>query len=1139
MGKRWMFIMVVIVLLATLNPQPIYLAQGAAESAAPASAGHADTPPGATSARTNGGSVYLPLIFRNYVREFRDGFAPRGGVCPAGYHLVHASGRLGITAPDTEEYRDGDYRCLPNMSLEDVSCSAFGEAVIIDGVATCACAEGYAGESCTLCAPGYGYQAALGQCVQRAPVVEVAISGGDASIEHGQVVTLTASADGVARFSWSIREGDAGCFEDAAGGCQQTLEGLATVAFRAPASGEPLGITQIAAAPVGGGAVFPGVKNIVYTAPGAIPVTGQGHANLQPILRSLSDFMDYRCIGGGVIGVSYYGKPVGIWGLGRMDGRASLNSRPECGNATQNPFYPNAPLVQPTTPFRLGSISKSVTAAIGRRAVKQTWTANNFGFTPFDATIEALPLVNTAGTSLGVNMLPSTLNAVYSRQLTVPYVYTATFGNFADPRWISVTLGHLLAHRSGMQRDGDNDYLRHSVNSIPTLRNLLTNQGNIDTTKLAEQEALLTAIYGAAAVNNARTAMAAAAGVPASRVYFVPQPTLREFLHVVAARPLLHNPDDYIHQYSNDGPGYIIIIAENLKNKRFAADNGNPASHTGSLLHEFFLEELGVPTTGQSGIFRAHLTTPFPPGDPEPKKRIWNGEQNTYYPVSWDTKRPHCIVNNTGTSCNFNSWRLATHGRISWSWQRAEVPLVAEWIGVNAGSGELVTDPGTFLKFLNKYWVGGYDENPRIGERRLSAGSPVWNLYTTHNGALFGAMSWAMQLGKQGEPLTYRMPPRTPNGRSIASDQTLRTPNFLLAPNINGQVVSYDADGYPINAFFHEVGGFAVGRPDVTGKHKLYIATSAWGRLTLYEPSGAQIAQYDIGFADGDRLLVGDIDNDIFDEILLIKASGQIRIHDHNGVFLRSVALNIGANDQVALGRLRDQQPNRIFIARAAQNRVVSINLDNLADVLIFNVPFKAGDGFAVGNVIGTYKDEIVVGDHVSGKVTVYNYDLDSKDYGPAAEFQGFFENGSRLAINTMPDTGFFRNEIIIGQPSTGKIRIFRATAEDNTVFNHIQTLKTVGDNENLYTAGAFLAAGSLYDGPNLYVCSTANGAKRSLPVGVDIIVSINQWNVDRACATDPTVNCGAAYGMLHDFIIQGVCQVNWLTVLPLDEIAP
>ncbi len=1140
MRRRSMFVVVLIMLLTTLNPQPTHVAQGAAGIAmlSPANA-NADATSDAAVTVINGRQVYLPAIFRNYIEQFLDGETPRGGVCPTGYHLVHASGGLGITAPDTEEYSDRDYRCYPDVPPEQVSCGAFGEAVVIDGVATCACAGGYAGESCELCAPGYAYSATAGQCLERAPTAEVAITGGDTSIEHGQVVTLTATADGVARFTWTIREGDAGCFEDATGGCQTEIEGVDTVTFRAPASGEALGITQVTAAPAGGGSTFPGVKNIVYTAAGAIPITGQGHANLQPILRSLSSFMDYRCIGGGTIGISYYGKPVGIWGLGRMDGRASLNARPECGNATQNPFYASAPLVQPTTPFRLGSISKSVTAAIGRRVVKEAWALANWGAVPADGSIESLPLVNTSKTSLGINMLPQQLNTVYDRLDIVPHVYTATFGNLADPRWVSVTFGNLLAHRSGMQRDGGNDYLQHTVNSIPQLRYLLTDEGDLDLDKLAAQEAQLAVIYGQAAVDAARSAMAAAAGVPPSSVYFVPQPTLQEFVHVLAARPLLHDPDDEVFQYSNDGPGYIIVVAERLRNRPFAASNGDPASHNGSLLHEFFLEELGITTTGQSGIFRAQLTTPFLPGDPEPKKRIWNGGQNTYYPVSWDTKRPHCIVNVTGTSCTFNPWRDATNGRISWNWQRAQVPIVADWIGINAGSGELVADPATMLKFLNKYWVSGYDVNPRIGEKRSTAGNQSWNVYTTHNGAWAGAMSWAMQLGKIGAPFTYNLPPRSLNGRSITSDQTVRQPNFLLAPSENGQVISYDADGYPVNAFFHEVEGFALGQFDMSGKDKIYIATSAWGRLTIYEPGGAQIAQYDIGFAEGDRLLVDDVDDDVFDEILVVKAStGQVRIHDHNGVYLKSLALNINADHEVAVGRLQDGSPNRIFIARTA-GYVVSYDPNNVSDFIIHDVPFKAGNGFAVGNVIGAYKDEVIIADHVSGKVSVYNYDLSKSTYGLFSTFEGSFESGSRMAVNSMADTGFHRNELLIGQPSTGKIRVFRANADDDTLFSHIQTLKTVGDNENLYTAGASLAAGSVYDGPNIYECSTADGIKRSLPTGVDVIVSINQWNVDRACANDPNVDCGDAYGMLHDFVIHGICQVNWATVLPFDVVAP
>jgi hypothetical protein len=49
-----------------------------------------------------------------------------------------------------------------------------------------------------------------------------------------------------------------------------------------------------------------------------IPVTGSGDAQLQPILQSLTEFMRHRCVGAAVLGVSVKGKPVGVWGLGRM-----------------------------------------------------------------------------------------------------------------------------------------------------------------------------------------------------------------------------------------------------------------------------------------------------------------------------------------------------------------------------------------------------------------------------------------------------------------------------------------------------------------------------------------------------------------------------------------------------------------------------------------------------------------------------------------------------------------------------------------------------------------------------------------------------------------------------------------------------
>ena len=92
-----------------------------------------------------------------------------------------------------------------------------------------------------------------------------------------------------------------------------------------------------------------------------IPISGSGDAQLQPILQSLTEFMQHRCVGAAVLGVSVKGKPVGVWGLGRMKGRPTNNWNPACGDHMQAPL---APPVAADTPMRMGSISKPVTLAL-------------------------------------------------------------------------------------------------------------------------------------------------------------------------------------------------------------------------------------------------------------------------------------------------------------------------------------------------------------------------------------------------------------------------------------------------------------------------------------------------------------------------------------------------------------------------------------------------------------------------------------------------------------------------------------------------------------------------------------------------------------------------------------------------------
>jgi hypothetical protein len=202
-------------------------------------------------------------------------------------------------------------------------------------------------------------------------------------VDAGSVVELHAvpspregaSAAGMtAGGQWQLRRGD-GCLlsSPASESCVDSVEG-ATAFFKAPTEGElnMAGIQFVPAdspnAPVFG--------TVISQPPGYIPVNGFGKPELQPILDQMLDFMKTRCIGAGVLGVSYYGQPVGVWGLGKTFGRASSTIfDPKCGTDSDDPHFPSAPNTGNQMGIMIGSVSKTVTWAAARWAFKQALAA--------------------------------------------------------------------------------------------------------------------------------------------------------------------------------------------------------------------------------------------------------------------------------------------------------------------------------------------------------------------------------------------------------------------------------------------------------------------------------------------------------------------------------------------------------------------------------------------------------------------------------------------------------------------------------------------------------------------------------------------------------------------------------------------
>jgi hypothetical protein len=496
-------------------------------------------------------------------------------------------------------------------------------------------------------------------------------------------------------------------------------------------------------------------NNSIALAEENIPISGSGDAQLQPILQSLTTFMRHRCIGAAVLGVSVKGKPVGVWGLGRMKGRPTNNWNPACGDDMQAPL---APIVPANTPMRMGSISKPVTFAMVRWALKKV-ARDRANLELTDDQIEGMklfdpqhypPLIPGLNKQYPVPIIPQNLHAVFSGKVkfSVPIKDKNCADlntGFADKQWQNVTLGHLLSHRSGLQRSAPR-YGEDITANLPVLRNLKT------PTNFASQEQLLVNEWGSKSVNLAKDKL----GIAASGGYFLPSPTLTETMQVLAGRCLQYPLGQY--HYSNTSPAFPTIILQQLiASGRYAAQMGKPDTHQGSALEVFFKTELGIPTAAFQGIFMSQGVEIT--GDREPEKRHWNGKN--YYGQGWDLKRPHCIWK--GNSCDFSSWINPKPGTINWSWNLSQVPFSSRSTGLSPGTGSLAAEAEVFLKFMSEYWVSGYENNPRIGEKRNN----VWNQYTTHNGSLDGTHAWAIQLGGNNNPKEWKLPPVDDRGQIL------------------------------------------------------------------------------------------------------------------------------------------------------------------------------------------------------------------------------------------------------------------------------------------------------------------------------------------------------------------------------------
>lgn len=724
---------------------------------------------------------------------------PVGGQCVAGRHLVHKeTGAPDIEhedpagyldddlLPGSDTYRDEDYMCVPNQTARDIACGANGTARVVDGIAVCACREGYGGATCERCAQGYDVEGGVCKLVD---VPELVIQGLADSFAPGESRVLTPTGIVARDFEWELSGPGSGCFLDGSA-CARSTRGLSAtyIAPTAVSDMDVISFTVTSLDPTGS-PPFEWEANVLVMPSDQIPVSGSGDPRLMPIVQHLRTYMQHRCIGAATFGVSRNGVILGAWSLGRMEGPAASKAvwDSECGDPMLevNQLAPPVPM---DTPFLIGSNSKYHTSAVLRWALKTVaqqegglnlTDAQILGLRPFDAN-NYPPLIPGTNQPFPVPIVPQDVHSVMAGLTPYPVfladstVYgqledgetlcdnSSVADGFADPQWRDVTIGDIISHRTGLPRSAPR-YEQDTVSNLAVLRGLTSDQDFV------AQEAILRSQWSNAKVNAAKNALGYPAG---TTLYVIPRPTLAEFFHVLAGRCLRYPLG--MHKYSNTSPGLSVLIIEHLTaSGNFVARLGDPASHQGSALQIFLQSTVGIATTASDGIFAIQSGINIPGYvAPGPAFRNWSSSEGSYTYTRWDPKQPHCVWNAGNSTCSFADWRNPTdeRGRIDWSMVYHQVPFWATGTALNPGTGSFMVEARDELRFLAQYQIGAYGTPASVGRPR--AGQP--NGSYSHNGSLNGGFSYARQISGSTSK-SMNLPPLDAQGRLTDDYGNLQT----------------------------------------------------------------------------------------------------------------------------------------------------------------------------------------------------------------------------------------------------------------------------------------------------------------------------------------------------------------------------
>lgn len=318
------------------------------------------------------------------------------------------------------------------------------------------------------------------------------------------------------------------------------------------------------------------------------------------------------------------------------------------------------------------------------------------------------------------------------------------------------------------------------------------------------------------------------------------------------------------------------------------------------------------------------------------------------------------------------------------------------------------------LMMINKQWDWPYDTSGQMQERDTNGGQ-----YDPEDVTLIPMLELRTSMAPAQDDVKDF-------GISVADDPRFGTVND--------------------HAFHND--GFAVG--DVLGNDsdQAVIAWDKTHKITIRDKHGEQLAQFSSAFTTGDKLLVGNVLGDHKDEIIVLHnndsgGEDEAYIYNGDGSLLGSAPIILSPDSQVAIGKYItyyediEKDHETILIANPEREDIMAIAIftrygrfNGSQAYFSDEGSFTPDDGFAVGDIDGDGRDEMLVAGNVDDILQIYHYNNQHDVFAQGQTLHNFdFDQGDTLKAHDIlpeevPGDGRNGDEIIVFKKS-GKMQVY------------------------------------------------------------------------------------------------------------------